>query len=862
MEIFDLRTEGMREPLGIGVAQPLFSWKIKQGFQSRYRILVSSSREALLSGNADVWDSGPVRSGSTAVRYGGAALAPRSKYFWCVQNDFGTSEPSAFETAFLGDPMPQSCWIGMPLAYQGGTDLVRLDFSPQKKVRRARLYLAGLGCCRCYLNGDLLSDGYFDGAVSVYSRRVFYRTFALPVREGNNALCVELGYGFYGAKKLCAEVYLEYEDGSHCIIPSLAGRVWNVTGGNVSENSIYGGEVYDARGGRQKYLPEHPVGTDEFVAAYSIDPPAGKLCACPIPPMRVVESFSPARIGQKRGVMLVDAGKNVCGWLRIRVRGKRGAKVTVRYAELLDGEGRLGRANLRTARSRDVYILSGEGEEVYAPSFTYHGFRYAEIAVEGEAEMTAAEVQRIRSDVQACGSFTCSDAQLNALHGMAVLTEANNLNGIFTDCPQRDERLGWLNDMSARIFEAVCNFDLRTFLPNFVNMITDGQRPSGAIGDTAPFSVGSAVGDAVDAYPLLGWVACHMYGDMRVLEENYAGFCRWNECLSSYCREGVCEWGIYGDWCPAYAFSKGGDGTHSAMVTPQFMAGAYYIWNLSLTEKIAAAIGKEEDSRLWAQRREQAKGAFFKKYVSEEGSIGGNSQTECAVGITVFPEEKALCERWARAAVEDIRNRGYHTTCGNQGYRHLFYRLAEYGYAEDLVRLLKNEEYPGWGYMLRRGATTVWERWEADVGTDMHSFNHPMFAAYDGFLYNYLAGIRTEECRGGFEKIVIEPCFVSSLSFVSASLDTVRGTVSVGWERKGEEIVLRVTVPGNTNLTVRAQGRTLRCRGLEGKNMLRLGNGEFQIEIGEYDEKTQETDDYDDVPAYDGEPRRWLYAGK
>lgn len=839
MEIYDLRTNGEKNPIGIDVSDPSFSWKLrcKDGenglFQSCYRITVAAEESALERGIPDVWDSGEVFSGETVcIVYKGEPLKEHKRYFWRVEVNGKVSPTAFFETAYLDKAMPHAHWIGMPLAYHGGTDIVRLDFFANKKPVRARFYLAALGCSRCYLNGKLVADAYFDGSISVYRKRVFYRALALDVREGKNALCVELGYGFYGGKKLKGEVYLEYDDGRTEIIPTIAGRLWNVAQGCVTENSIYGGEVFDARRKRDWYSPDYEASISEFVAAYCVEGPAGNLCSCPIPPMTVAEKFIPERVERTaENRVLIDAGKNICGWLRLVLKGERGAKVTVRYAEILGKDGRIDCGNLRTAKSRDVYILGGNGAEEYAPAFTYHGFRYAEIETEGQVCVHGVTAELLRSGAEQCGEFFCTDESLQKLHEMAALTEANNLNGVFTDCPQRDERLGWLNDMSSRIFESVCNFDLRAFLPNFVDMITDSQDESGAFGDTVPFSVGSPVADAVCAYPVLGWIAYKFYGDERVLERNYAGFCRWNDKLSEYEKDGVVEWGIYGDWCPAFTFSEGGDGTHSAQVTPKFMAGAYYIWNLHLTEQVASILGMNDEAARWRERRRRAKEAFFRKYLGENGKIGNGSQTECAVGMTVFPEEKELCGKWATAAEEDIVLKGYHTTCGNQGYRHLFYRLAEAGYTETLCKLLTNAEYPGWGYMLKKGATTVWERWEADVGTDMHSFNHPMFAAYDGFLYNYLAGIRTEECENAFGKIVIEPCFISPLSYVRASLETVRGRIAVEWVREGAKIKLTVIAPANSRLVVRAHGYCLQCGDIVRRDEITPENGFSIIEI-------------------------------
>ena len=839
MQIYDLKTEGMKSPLGIDTARPRFSWKIRGDnavFQSWYRILVASDQALLMRGKADMWDSGKMLSDETlGIVYGGEPLSGFTCYYWKVEVNGVPSETGAFETAYLDKPMPHACWIGMPMAYHGATELIRLDFGIEKEVRKARLYLAALGCSRCYLNGEPVSDGYFDGAISEYRKRVFYRTYALNVRQGNNALCIETGYGFYGAKKICGELRVEYTDGTVSVIPTMAGRVWNVTRGNVSENSIYGGEVYDARGGRDKYSEKYPVSTSEFVAAYCVEPPQGALCANPVPPMRVMDTFAPQTVGKNEDGLIVDAGRNVSGWLKIRVQGERGAKITLRYAEILNEKGNISQSNLRTAKNRDIYILSGEKEEDYEPSFTYRGFRYVQISYEGKAEVLGVQVCHCYTALERAGTFRCSDEQLNALHEMAVLTESNNLNGVFTDCPQRDERLGWLNDMSSRIYEAVCNFDLSSFLPNFVNMITDSAQPSGAIGDTVPFSVGSVVADAVDAYQLLGWLSYCFYGDVKVLSDNYEGFCAWNRFLSSYKKDGIMSWGIYGDWCPAFPFARDADGTHSAMVSERFMAGAYYIWNIDLTRKIAAVLHREKDAEHWEKERSACKKAFFREYLDKRsGRIGNGSQTECAVAMTIFAEEDALCKGWAKTAAEDIAARGFHMTCGNQGYRHLFYRLAEAGYADTLVKLLKNREYPGWGFMLEHGATTVWERWERNAQTDMHSYDHPMFAGYDGFFCNYLAGIRTEECENAFSDIVLSPCFAQGIDWTEGSLETVRGKISVRWERCGERIRIYAEVPGNTTAMLKVPGKWLSDGEQIAKDVLKLKNGKIEITVDDF----------------------------
>ncbi len=838
MNITKLTTDGRREPLGLDNKAPAFSWQLTgEGYQQDYRILVASSRSLLEADAADLWDSGTVVSGeSVRVPYEGRALESCTRYFWKVISGGIESEITWFETAFL-DPEREfkAEWIGQPLGFSGAADDVRFDFEIEKPVKSARFYVAALGTGQFYLNGALLDDGYFDGAVAVWRKNIYYRTFELHFRQGKNALCARLGYGFYGAKRMYGVMRTVFEDGTVSVTPTFAGRAWNVKRDPVLINGVYDGEVYDARREENWLDPDYKVTFGNWVAAFAADAPAGAFKANPLPPMRVVREFAPASVTPDGGGYRVDTGVNLCGFLKIAVRGARGARVEIAHAERLLPDGRLDNANYRAADCRDVYYLKGEGEEIYAPTFTYHGFQYADIRTEGEVSLLNVSVCYLRSDVAPAGTFACSSETLNDLHRIAVQTEGNNLNGTFTDCPQRDERLGWLNDISSRIYQSVCNFALDGYLANFIDMITAEQSEEGVIPDTVPFEVGSTKADVISAYTVLGLIHWRFYKDKEVLRRNYAGFRKWVAYLKADADRngGTVGHAIYGDWCPAliYAVSRERD-TFSAFVEPRFMSAAYYLWYLLQMGEIARILGYAEDAAQYARDYAHDKAKFDEVYFHPEtGMYGSGSQTECAVALTVFREDEALRRRWAQAANDDIVARGYHMTCGNQGYRHLFYNLAAYGYAETLVSLLENPAYPGWGYMLKQGATSVWERWEDSVGSDMHSFNHPMFTAYDGFFCNYIAGIRTEECEGAFQRIVVAPCFVRQLSFAEGTLDTVRGKIFVRWERAGEDILLSVKTPGNTSLTVRAAGMTLRSGGIAAQDALSLSNGAFTITI-------------------------------
>lgn len=834
MKIINLKTEGLVQPLGIDCERPAFSWAFEgeNYTQKTYRIRVAS--EIALLPTPDVWDSGVVCSDeSLHILYAGKKLENLKAYYWQVEADGVLSDIACFETAFIGGEMPYADWIGMPFAHEGCTDLVRLDFEIDKPIKRARFYCAALGTSVCYCNGEKISCGFGAGALSVWHKCVYYNVYPLEnLRMGNNALCVELGYGFYGAKKMKGLVHFQFEDGTSSCHATISGRLWNITQGFCLRNSLYNGETCDGRKSRDILSPNYTVSTNEFCAAYCVDMPSGALKSCSVPPMQEVGRTVLQWRKVAENTYFVDANVNATGYLDITVKGEAGARVCIRYAEL-EKDGRISTGNLRTAENRDEYICGGMGEERYAPQFTYHGFRYAEITLTGNVEILRMDGVQIRSGIAQSGQFYCSDKTVNALHEIATRTEGNNLNGTFTDCPQRDERLAWLNDMASRIFEAVCNFDNSVYLPQFVDMISHSQRADGSIGDTVPFVVGSAVADPVSAYPLLGWIAYRHYGDKRVLQRNYDGFCRWMEKLQTMLKNGVIEWGLYGDWCPAKPFAREDCDTKSALVPLGFTSTLSYLWNLKMVRNIAQELGLDADREKWDNLLTAGKAAFVSRYCDMPNkTVCDNAQTACAFYMTVFAEDKEMCAYLAKVCAGDIAARGYHMTCGNIGYRHLFYRLAEYGYIDTLVKLLVNPEYPGWGYMLQNGATSVWERWEADVATDMHSFNHPMFGAYDGFLYNYLAGIRTEECTNAFKNIVIAPCFAKQLDYVDCSFQTVRGEISVSWKRTGKGISVRVKTPANTRLCFRAKGVISYMGGVY-TDEITLSNGTFAFIVEE-----------------------------
>ncbi len=840
MKLFNLRTDNISNPLGIDNKTPDFSWQMdeKNYFPKNYRVMVATSEDLLNSNTPDMWDSGVVESNSTMnVKYEGKPLASSKIYFWKVFVDGVESEISNFETALFNPDyeFSKAYWIGQPFGFAGSVDDVRVDLNFTKNIVWCRFYVAMLGAGKVYLNGKAVDDGYFDGSVSPYDKEIYYRTYALDMKKGKNALCVKLGYGFYGAKKMIGILKFKLDNGKVYSFKTFPGRAWNVKRDAIRLNGIYDGEIYDAREEEDWLNPDYKVTFGNWVATFVAAAPKGKFKANPLPPMRIKDTFAPKTVYDWKGDTMVDTGVNLCGFLSFKVKGERGAKIVVNHAERLLPDGNLDNFNLRAAECRDTYILKGEGEESYTPEFTYHGFQYALIKKEGNVEITDIKVNYLRSDVEQCGEFECSDKMFNTLHKIAVQTEGNNLNGVFTDCPQRDERLGWLNDLTSRMYQSICNFSLEKFLGNFIDMITASQTEKGVIQDTIPYEVGCYTADPISAYITLGTLHYKFYADKKVLERNYKGFCKWLAFLQKNAddHDGTISFGYYGDWCPAkiYAKSEKKD-TFSKTVPTKLVSAFYFLWYLRQMADIANVLGKKGDKETFEKKYKFYRKKFDSVYLNtKEDVYGTGGQTECAIAMTVFADEKERCVKWAKRAADDIVAHNYHMTCGNQGYRHLFYNLAEYGYTDVLVKLLKNEEYPGWGYMLKCGATSVWERWENSVGSDMHSFNHPMFSAYDGFFYNYLLGIRTMACDYAFKSIVINPCFATELSYAKGKLKTLRGDIVVDWKRVEDKIEIKVSTPANTKLKFVASGKTITYNGNNYRDFIELGNGDFNFVI-------------------------------
>lgn len=809
MLIQQLRIEYQENPICIDTTVPRFFWRTDKP-QTAYRIRVGSSQ-----GGAELWDSGRVESGETVgIEYAGKPLASRDRGFvslacWCGE-EYAETE-GVFEIGLLSESDWKGRWVSTNANFTGSSLRIRKNFRLDKPVERARVYLCGLGYHELYLNGRKITDHVLAPSQTDYEKRIPYSCYDVTdaLILGENAIGVLLGHGWRGKRELNLELFVYYEDGNVYEDFTMNGCGWWMKEGEICRDSVYGGEEYDARLEEETdwttaaYLPDWK---DGWLFTFLVNAPETPKRADSVEPIRVTGRYPAQSARRIEEETVYDFGQNLSGWARIRVKGERGAKIILRFAEDLKEDGSINQANLRSAANTDTYTLAGREEEEYAPHFTYHGFRYASVRTEGKAEVLEITAEHVHTDVRTTGGFECSDESLNRLHKIAVMTELNNLHSIMTDCPQRDERLGWLNDLSSRIYQNIRNFGLERLIPKAVADMSDTQV-NGQIADTAPFVGGTRPADPVCAsYLLFGVFAYRYYGDIRLVREEYQNFRAWTEFLLTRQKDFVMDYTYYGDWVWPGCYSDGGaDGI--------FMSSAYLYWHLELMSELAEIAGQREDFMRYVSLAAKSKEAFNRRYYdSEKKCYNRGTQTENALplslGIAPESDRGALAARVAA----DILGKGKHLSCGNQGYRHLFYALSDAGYDELLMEVLKNPEYPGWGYMLACGATTVWERWEKEMQIEMHSFDHPMFGSYDGYFYDFLGGISVEKGSFAANRLRIHPA-MTNLAYVKCYFDTPRGRVVCNTSRTETGHLCEIEIPVGAVAKLELREKILRVNG-------------------------------------------------
>jgi alpha-L-rhamnosidase len=804
-----LRVEYLSNPTGIDVRQPRFQWVLggtgRGEMQTAYQILVASSSANLAGNRGDVWDSGKVASGdSTQVVYNGKALESGHTYYWKVRtwdgqgSSSGYSEPAKFGMGLLA----RSDWKGQ---WIGGDGLLRKEFHVTGRVVRARAYITALGYYELHINGKKIGNKVLDPAWTVYPKRVLYSTYDVTsdLKDGANAVGVMLGGGwatqeaggppYYKQPALLFQMNIELADGKTVSISSDIS--WKTAAGPVVSDSVYDGEVYDARLAKPGW--DTPGFDDSGWAPAKQEPGTeGAISAEMMPPIRVTDTLVPRSMtNPEPGVYIYDFGQNFAGWAALQVRGPSGAKVQLRYSELIYPNGMINRQNLRAAKSRDIYILRGSGLEKYEPRFTYHGFRYVELTgYPGTPSLDTIRGRVVNSDVRETGSFVASKQILNQIQHLIRWGQLSNLYSIPTDCDQRNERQGWMGDAQVTAEEAMMNFDMAAFYTNFVRDIHDAQMPDGEIPDTVPHKYGRYPADPAwgTAYPLLCWYMWQQYGDKRILQQNYEGLKKYVAFLQSRAEDNVLRYSYYGDWI-AIKHTPGA-----------LISDSYFYYDTEILSNIAKILGKTEDAENYANQAGTIKDAFNKAFFnSQTGEYANGTQTAETMPLFLnLVPEKERGEVMGKLTNDIVYEHNTHVTTGFIGVKYLLPVLTRDGRTDLAYELATQTTYPSWGFMIARGATTLWELWQDKIGPSMNSHDHIMLGSLGAWFYRALGGINLGPDGEGYRHIVVDPNMVEDLDWTSASIETVRGQVSCSWKKKSGSISMEVTIPPNSDATI------------------------------------------------------------
>ena len=674
--------------------------------------------------------------------------------------------------------------------------LFRYEFQINKAVKRARAYVAGLGYCELRLNGEKVGGRVLDPAYTSFAKRVLYSTYDVTdqVRKGRNAVGAILGKGWFTQSPcLILQLDVDFKDGTRTTITTNAD--WRRGAGPIVQNSLYHGETYDARL-EQAGWDSPGFDDSQWEAAVVTSSPTETLSAQMIQPIRVVETIKPKVLSDpKEGVWVYDFGQNFSGWCRLSVSGPAGTEVVLKHAELIYPDGTVNQENLRSAKATDRYILKGEGTELYEPRFTYHGFRYVQIeGFPGRPDLNTLRGRVVHTDFAKRGMFECSSPLVNQIHSNARWGYRTNWHSIPTDCPQRDERQGWMGDAHMTADMGFYNFDVAPAYAKFLQDIQDAQFENGGIPDTVPHVWGTNPGDPMwaAAYHFIAWDAYRHVGDKRLLAEHYDGLKRYVDLLGREAQDYIISRNNYGDWV-------------GVVETPKDLISTGSFYRVSwLVARIAEILGKLEDVVRYDNLCSRIAGAFNAKFFdTETNNYGNGSQYSNAwplyLGIVPPERRKAVVDN----LVNDVMvNHKGHLSTGFMGARYLLEVLCSEGHADVAYTIVTQEDYPGWGYMIANGATTIWELWKLETGAGMNSHNHPAFGFVGGWFYRALAGIAPNAECAGFEHFDIKPFAVGDLKEARASVDTVRGPVASHWKRDGNSVSLKVTIPANSQASV------------------------------------------------------------
>jgi alpha-L-rhamnosidase len=788
-------------PPAVDHRMPMLSWILSSARrgtrQSAYQILVSRNPGSLRRGIGDLWDSGKVESdNSTNVVYGGAALASGEQCYWKVRvwDELGQasswSEPGHWQVGLLDSSDWHARWISATPNESAASPLFRREFSLSGKILRATAYIYGLGWYEFYLNGTKVGDHVLAPPNSHYDRENLYDTYDVSklLRQNGNAVGVMLGGGYdstysrWGwkweqSKRFILQIRIDMADGSHHEI--LSDRHWRSHEGPITACGIYAGETYDARN-EQKGWSTLGFDDRDWSPVTETDSPGGRLVANTMPPIRVTQTISPVNITEPRpGVFVADMGQNFAGWARIQMQGQRGDSIKLHYSELIDSTGMIDPWTNRRARATDVYIFKGNGVESYEPRFTYHGFRYVEIAgprKKPTAEMVQGRV--VHADFGSEGSFTCSNATLNRVAQNFRWSMTSNFMSIPTDCAMRDERTPC--SMDSRVYEegAMYLFPMYRYYRKWLRDSRGGKGNPDWDGDQV----------------LLPWRLYFFYGDTAILRENYEAMKTYVDTVTSR-TPGLVYRDGYGDWCAPNTGTWESYFSNVAAVNT-----ALFFQCVEIVANSASVLSDERAVTKYRALADSIRLAYNVAFFNpEHSSYGNGSQTEdiMPLALNIAPPDRK--EQVAGHLVHTIViEKEGHLDTGITGTEYIGDVLCDFGHGNTALQVFIQETYPGYGHQIKLGATTTWEQWYSKGG--MNSHNHAMFSGAAATLFSRFGGIQPVEA--GFRRFVVKPSVIDSLQWVRVRIETVRGRVQSKWERHGKTFTMEVEVPVGAEVEV------------------------------------------------------------
>lgn len=879
LSVSNLRTENLSSPLTVESKLPRLSWQLKSPdrgiLQTAYELKVSEQT----NGGGSAWKSGKQLSDqSLQVVYGGAQLRSGKRYYWKVRvwDNKGRvspwSETGWWQMGMLDTADWKAQWIRPDLGEDGvRCPLIRTTFVAEKGIVSATAYFTAHGLYEAQLNGQKVGDALLTPGWTSYHRRLQYQAYDVThlVRPGNNAIGAMLGSGWYRGYigfsgqhnyygkdlALLAQLVIKYKDGH--IQTVVSGPGWQSAYGEVLRSELYDGETIDHRQEKRNWT-EPAYETGGWSGVKTVDITKETLVATISEPVKKQERFGVKRVlTTPKGEVVIDFGQNLTGWVSVKIKGKSGDSLLLSHAEVLDKAGNFYTTNLRSARAEDVYILNGGGEESFEPHFTFHGFRYVRVegltGVLNPSDFTAVALY---SDMPATGSFECSDPQINQLQHNIQWGQRGNFLDVPTDCPQRDERLGWTGDAQVFSRTAAFNRGVEPFFTKWLKDVSADQEPNGAV----PFVIPNVLGKGTsagwaDVATIIPWNLYLAYGDRRVLEEQYPGMKAWVEYMRGQAKDNLWNTGShFGDWL-FYRPADDVDG-RSAVTDKYLIAQCFYAHSTQLLIKTAGVIGKKEDVIQYSLLLQQIKDAFVREYLTPNGRLISGTQTAYVLALQFDMLPEALRKQAADRLAQNIKDYDYHLTTGFLGTPYLCDVLSQYGYTSVAYRLLMQDSYPSWLYPVKMGATTIWERWDGIKPDstfqtpDMNSFNHYAYGAIGDWMYRVVAGLDTYEDGAGYHHSRISPHPGGNLFYASADLQTGYGLLSCHWRLKNDSLLADVVVPANTTSTFYIPApegglileggqplpsvESIRVEGVErGHLIVTLGSGEYHFKVSQ-----------------------------